>query len=89
MQVVIYYEWQILFILSPVSDQKLIAKKFIFAYHVAGLRSRTTRLPPGLRLLETRVQSLWDLGLYSTMKKIMGQPPSAHAFRCSVTEPEI
>ena len=30
-------------------------------YHVAGLRSKTTKFPPAFTLLETSVQSWWDL----------------------------
>merc|ERR1719308_185722 len=72
---------------SAIEKPALLWAVTLRLYQVAGFRSRTTKFPPGLTLLDTRVHSFWFLGLYSTTKYIMGHPPSCQAFRCRVTLP--
>ena len=45
-------------------------------YHVAGLRSRTTKFPPALTLFDTRVQSFWFLkcgNIFVTRSDVLSQ----------------
>ncbi len=51
---------------SATENPALLCAVTLRLYQVAGFRSRTTKLPPALTLLDTKVQSWWFL------EKILG-----------------